>query len=131
MFTGSVIDAASLPLALYDDDCGFCVKSLTWVRRLPVRVEFRAVQAEPVERYGITMDQALESMACVLPGGRVVFGHLAWSEILKTAPAPLAWVGRLMQWPVLSPLCARVYAWVATNRYRLPGGSAACALPPG
>lgn len=31
--------------------------------------------------------------------------------------------------PLIAALEERVYAWVARNRYRLPGSAAACAIP--
>lgn len=100
------------------------------VRRLPFSTDFRPVQTEALERYGITRDQALELMALVNPDGSVVFGHLAWAGILRTGPAPLSWLGWLMQRSPVGPLADRIYRWVAANRYRLPGGSAQCAMPP-
>lgn len=117
------------PVALYDDECGFCTRSIAKVRRLPFNVDYRPLQAEPLAEHGISLDQALELMALVQADGSVVFGHLAWAGILRSGPPPLSWLGWLMQRPPVGPVAQRIYRWVAANRHRLPGGTAACAMP--
>jgi predicted DCC family thiol-disulfide oxidoreductase YuxK len=37
-------------------------------------------------------------------------------------------VGRLIESRPIDPIARSTYAWVAANRHRLPGGTAACEL---
>ena len=45
-------------------------------------------------------------------------------------PKPWRVVGRVMTTGLVDPVARRAYHWVAANRSRMPGGTAACALPP-
>ena len=49
---------------------------------------------------------------------------------LRAAGPGWALLGRLLQLPLVRVLADRVYRVLAANRMRLPGGTAACALPP-
>jgi predicted DCC family thiol-disulfide oxidoreductase YuxK len=115
-------------VALYDADCGFCERSVAVARGLHLAADFVPLQSVDLAKYGITKEQALAEMA-VHDGNRVQFGHHAWATLLKTRWFT-AWLGWLMElWPI-DPLMARLYRWVAANRYRLPGGTSSCELPP-
>ena len=69
-------------------------------------------------------------MAVVDPAVRVDYGHRAFAAILGTGPLPWRVAGRLMTTRLVDPAARRAYHWVATHRSRLPGGTAACAIPP-
>lgn len=114
---------------LFDADCGFCSRCAGVVPRLGCRVEGRALQSVPLGELGVDADRAVREMPVVMPDGRVAWGHHAWAEILRTGPLPLKAAGavlgsRPLEWPA-----SRVYAWVSQNRHRMPGGTAACAMP--
>ncbi len=66
----------------------------------------------------------------VVGGARAVAGARAVTTALRAAGSGWALLGRLLQVPPVSTLAAAVYRLVAANRMRLPGGTAACALPP-
>ena len=59
--------------------------------------------------------------------GNLTGGAEAVNETMK-----LVWWGRpftlLYQIPAIKRLQDRAYRWVADNRYRLPGGTAECAI---
>lgn len=113
---------------LNDADCGFCMRTARLVPRLGVDVDSSTVQAADLDALGVDADRAVVEMPYVHPDGRVDYGHRAFAAILRTGPLPWRVVGRLMTlWPV-EPVAGRVYRWVAANRHRMPGGTAACEL---
>jgi predicted DCC family thiol-disulfide oxidoreductase YuxK len=115
-------------LMLNDADCGFCMRSAALVPRLGVDVDAATIQSVDLSRWGIDEERAYIEMPYVHPDGTVDYGHRAWAAILRTGPLPWRVLGRLMtRWP-LDPVARRSYHWVAANRSRLPGGTAACSL---
>lgn len=117
-------------LMLNDGDCGFCMRSAALVPRLGVDVDASTIQQVDLAALGVDPERAVVEMPYVHPDGRVDYGHRAWAAILATGSLPWRLVGRLMTTRPLDPVSRRVYHWVADNRSRLPGGTAACALPP-
>ncbi|MFT3888380.1 MAG: DUF393 domain-containing protein [Arachnia sp.] len=118
-------------LVLYDADCGFCTTSaraLTspWLRS---EADARPFQAVAVERFGLTVDKCAEKLH-VVDGSRVFVGGRAVAAVLRRSRFPWPAVSWVMTLPGISWVVERVYALVARNRHRLPGGSAACEMPP-
>jgi predicted DCC family thiol-disulfide oxidoreductase YuxK len=126
-FSGSTDGA----LLIFDGDCGFCTSSVNWLRRnLPVMPEAAPYQWTDLGRYGLTTAEASAKLRMVVDG-EVFAGHLAVSAILRHQPtAPWRFAGWLLASPPFSPIGAAVYALVARNRQRLPGGTPACAMRP-
>lgn len=113
---------------LNDADCGFCMRTARYVLRLGVRVDQSTIQDADLEALGVDAERATWEMPYVSTDGTVSYGHRAWAAILRTGPLPWRVVGWLMTTRVVEPLAVRVYHWVAHNRHRLPGGTAACAM---
>lgn len=120
---------AELPVMLHDADCGFCAQCARLVPRLGCRIRVASLQSEDLLALGVDPERAIVEMPVVLSTGRVAWGHQAWAEILLTGPLPLRVIGRVLGARVMRRPAAAVYRWVAGNRHRMPGGSAACALP--
>lgn len=116
-------------LMLNDADCGFCMRTAALVPRLGVDVDASTIQAVDLGALGVDEDRAVVEMPYVHPDGHVDYGHRAFAAILRTGPLPWRVVGRLMTSRPVDPVARRAYHWVAANRSRLPGGTAACALP--
>jgi predicted DCC family thiol-disulfide oxidoreductase YuxK len=115
---------------VYDGDCAFCTSSIRWARRLRLRADaITAYQHADLPALGLTPEQCDEKLQWVADSGRVSSGHEAVARLLLASPLPWRPVGAVLLVPPVSWLAARVYAWVAANRHRLPGGTAACALP--
>lgn len=114
--------APSNPLTvLYDGRCSLCVRSAQALRRLDrdrgrVRtVDFRADQ-EPASRAGID-DEALEgAMHAIHADGRVTKGPDAVRDALRAAG--LGPAAGLLGLPLIGPLFARFYDYIARNRLR-------------
>jgi predicted DCC family thiol-disulfide oxidoreductase YuxK len=116
---------------LYDGDCGFCTTSAAFIeRRIPTRATVIAYQYADLATLGVTEEQAAEELQWVADDGTVSAGHAAIARLLTDAGGLWSVPGRIMLVPPLSWLAAVAYRLTAANRHRLPGGTAACALPP-
>jgi len=110
------------PAILYDGQCGLCINSIKWVRRLDWRRKFvlRDVnQRDAIARDypGLDPTAALEEMHLILPNGRRLAGFLAFREIAKNLPAGwLIWP--LLFIPGVPFVGARVYRLIARHRRR-------------
>ncbi len=135
----------STPLLVFDGDCGFCTTSVLWLERtFPGAFDTVPYQHAPLERLGLhayecrdrlqwlgdpdapnltsrAREQGARAVGALLRvGGRRRGGALG---------ATAAALGALAFVPPTSWVADVLYAWVAANRYRLPGGTPACALP--
>lgn len=118
------------PVLIYDGDCGFCQRSVTVLKRLPVDVDVTAYQFADLELYGTTAERASYEVLLVDRSGRVHGGAQAIARLLVSAGGIYAAAGWLMRTPPVRWLAAAVYRLIANNRQRMPGGTVACALPP-
>ena len=118
-------------LVLYDADCGFCTTSSRamtnrWFR---ADAEARSFQSVNLDDFGLTVDKCAEKLH-VVDGTRVFVGGAAISAVLRRSRLPWPAIGRVLALPGIRVLVEWVYGLVARNRHRLPGGSAACEMPP-
>ncbi|QUH04916.1 DUF393 domain-containing protein [Saccharopolyspora erythraea] len=119
----------SVPVLVYDGDCGFCTRSARLVERLPVRVRLVPWQEADLAALRITEDRARHEIVWVDTSGRRFGGAAAVAELLKDCRGVWPLLGHLMSLPVLRFLAHAAYRLVAANRYRLPGSTPACRLP--
>jgi predicted DCC family thiol-disulfide oxidoreductase YuxK len=129
------VAARTRPLVIFDGDCGFCTTSATWIARRLHRANGPDASLVPRQRValeplGTTDERASREVLWVGIDGAVHGGAEALARWLRFRGGPYGWLGRLLQAPVVSGLAAGAYRLVAANRYRLPGGTPACALPP-
>jgi predicted DCC family thiol-disulfide oxidoreductase YuxK len=120
------------PVLVYDGDCGICTKLSRVARRLvmPEGGTVAASQELDLAAYGLTEEQCLEALQFVDVHGRA---HAAQDAVARLLLAGAVWwkpVGALLLAPGVNAVAGAGYSWVARNRYRLPGASEACALPP-
>ena len=119
------------PVLVYDGDCGFCTRSAALARRvLPADCAVVPWQGADLAAVGTTAERARREALWVPRTGEVVGGARAVAAALREAGSGWALLGRLLQLPPIGLLADAVYRVVAANRMRLPGGTAACALPP-
>ncbi|MEV0237973.1 DUF393 domain-containing protein [Nonomuraea sp. NPDC050786] len=121
-------------LFIYDGDCGFCTRSVTWLLgRVRPAAEARAYQRTDLAAFGTTATRARHEALWVTRDARgrtsVRGGVQAFAALLRTGGPPWRAAGLLLATPPISWVAMVVYRLVATNRYRLPGGTAACAVP--
>lgn len=120
----------SMPVLIYDGDCGFCTRSVRLVERLPVSVRITPWQTTDLAALGTTRARAEREVVWVGTDGRISGGAAAVADLLRSARFPFSLVGRALGLPVVRTLAALVYRVVAANRSRLPGMTPACQLPP-
>ncbi|MGY1591708.1 thiol-disulfide oxidoreductase DCC family protein [Geodermatophilus sp. SYSU D00708] len=119
------------PVLVYDGDCGFCTRAAEVARRLlPPDAAVTPWQSADLASLGVTPARARREVLWVSRTGRVAGGARAVAEALRAAGGPWAVLGVVLLVPPLSWAAAGVYRLVAANRMRLPGGTAACAVPP-
>jgi predicted DCC family thiol-disulfide oxidoreductase YuxK len=106
---------------LYDGQCGLCRASVARAQRFNGKqtIEFLDLHApDAASRFPhVDRAQAMKAMTAVDSSGRTYSGVDAWAYVAALLPGwrALAPVVRL---PGIHFLSARIYAWVARNRYR-------------
>ena len=128
---------ASLPILVFDGDCGFCTTSARFLVRWVVRRHRHSAgpssepSVQPWQRLdlaelGLTPDQCRTAVQWVGKDGQVASGHEAIAEVLRAGHPLWRPVGALMVAPGLSRLAGCLYSWISDHRYALPGGTPAC-----
>jgi predicted DCC family thiol-disulfide oxidoreductase YuxK len=119
------------PVLVFDGDCGFCTKSVQAIERwLDPDVEITAWQYADLHELGVTEERARREVLLVTPTGDVYGGAEAFAKLLAHRRGVWSVPGAVMQIPPVNLLAAQAYHLIAENRYKLPGGTPACALPP-
>jgi predicted DCC family thiol-disulfide oxidoreductase YuxK len=118
------------PILLFDGDCGFCTTSARFIERhVPSTAEILAYQFADLEALGTTADRASREVLWVR-GDRVRGGAQAIAGLLIDAGGLWRVLGLVIRLPPFRWIAAGVYHLITVNRFRLPGGTPACALPP-
>jgi predicted DCC family thiol-disulfide oxidoreductase YuxK len=114
---------------VFDGDCAFCSACAAFIqRRIPTPAAVVPWQRTDLARWGLTAADCQQAVMWV-DGRPAVAGPVAIAALLRSSRGawrPLGWL--LGRRPVLW-LAWPVYRWVARHRERMPGGTAACALP--
>ncbi|MGC9667909.1 thiol-disulfide oxidoreductase DCC family protein [Planosporangium sp. 12N6] len=120
---------------VYDGDCAFCSTCARFIeRRIHTPAFVAAWQRLDLAALGLSDERCADAVQWVGADGEVAAGPSAIARLLRQAGGVS---GRLVWRPAGAVLGTRpalavawpVYRWVARNRHRLPGGTAACALP--
>jgi predicted DCC family thiol-disulfide oxidoreductase YuxK len=121
---------SSVPVLIFDGDCGFCTTTANWIKKnSKVALEIAPYQWTELGQYGLTAEEAAAKVQVVV-GDKVFAGHYCMSKLLLIQPnILLKLVGAVMVLPGLDSISAKVYEWIAANRQKLPGGTPACKLP--
>lgn len=115
-------------MLVYDGDCAFCRRCAHVLERIGPDAEIVPWQLVDLAEMGITEQQASDAVRWVQIDGTVRSGHEAIAAILSTAGGVWKIIGHTVLLPGISWVAAKVYRLVAENRYRLPGGTPACAV---
>ena len=136
-----VSTATSLPILVFDGECGFCTTSARflahWVFRgrstspAPSARSAGEPSIEPWQRLdlaelGLTPDQCRAAVQWVDEDGQVTSGQIAIAAALRAGHPVWRPVGALLVAPGFSWVAEYLYGWVAGHRYALPGGTPAC-----
>ncbi len=118
------------PVLLFDGDCAFCTRCAGLLERIGPDAEIVPWQFAELTELGVTEEQASEAVQWVAADGAVSSGHEAIAAVLGRAGRLWRALGRTLLLPGLSWVAAKAYRVIADNRYRLPGGTPACAVDP-
>ncbi|MGI8662464.1 MAG: thiol-disulfide oxidoreductase DCC family protein [Acidimicrobiales bacterium] len=118
------------PVLVYDGDCAFCTRCAAWVvRRLPPGAAVEPWQALELDDLGLTEAEVADAAWWVAGDGTRSSGHAAIGQALVAIGGVWGLVGRALLVPPGSWLARPVYAFVARNRSKMPGGTPACEQP--
>lgn len=126
----SYVSVRERPVLLYDGDCAFCTKCAGVLKRIGPDAEIVPWQFADLTELGVTEAEASDAVQWVGVDRTVRSGHEAIAAALRRAGWFWGVVGRALLLPGVSWIAAKVYRLVADNRYRLPGGTPACAVDP-
>ena len=114
---------------LFDGDCAFCTSCARFIeRRIPTTARVIAWQFADLDRLGVTAEAAEAAVQWIPSAGPVTSGPAAIADLLRDAGSYWRPLGLLLgRRPVLR-VAWPAYRWIARNRHRLPGGTAACSL---
>jgi predicted DCC family thiol-disulfide oxidoreductase YuxK len=107
-------------MIIYDGQCGFCARSIDWLRRVDCfhRFEFFDSHDELVVKAKfptIKTEDMAETMLAVTERGAGYKGFYAFRRLIWASP--LLWAAApLFYFPGSSFLGTRFYAWIARNR---------------
>ncbi|MBB0231097.1 thiol-disulfide oxidoreductase DCC family protein [Streptomyces calidiresistens] len=118
------------PVLVFDGDCGFCSASAAFAERhVRPRCEIVPRQFADLRALGVTAERAEYEVLWVTPSGAVYGGADAVARALLSAGRGWAVPGTVLTLPPVRWVARRLYRLIADNRHRMPGGTAACALP--
>ncbi|OKI03479.1 thiol-disulfide oxidoreductase [Streptomyces sp. CB02923] len=119
------------PVLVYDGDCGFCTTCVRFAeRRIRPRCTITAWQFADLAALGVTEERAGHEVLWITPAGTVYGGAQAVAKLLMSARGGWAVPGALLTLPLVRQAARAVYRLIADNRHRMPGGTAACSMPP-
>jgi predicted DCC family thiol-disulfide oxidoreductase YuxK len=118
------------PTFVFDGDCSFCTVCANFVTRwIPTRAEVVPWQRVDLTALGVTREQALQAVQWVEPGRPALAGPEAIGALLRSSNLFWKPFGWLLALPPVRAVAWPLYRLIARNRHRLPGGTAACAMP--
>lgn len=119
------------PALVFDGDCAFCSRCADVARRiLPADCRVLPWQLADLDSIAVPAERARTEVLWIARDGTVSGGATAVAMALRAAGGFWAAVGLLLSLPPLRWVTPAAYRLVAANRYRLPGGTAACRVPP-
>jgi len=95
---------------------------------VPTAVPVQPWQFVDIDAFGLTAHEC-DTAVQLVDGTRRVAGPAAIAALLRTSHPGWRLVGRILGTRIATALTWPFYRWVARNRDRMPGGTAACALP--
>ncbi|GAB2739475.1 thiol-disulfide oxidoreductase DCC family protein [Kitasatospora kifunensis] len=135
MVTEEALIRGADPVLIFDGDCAFCSSCVRLAERyLRQTLASGGWTAKPLQfadlaALGVTKERAEREVLWVTPSGEVFGGAQAVAKLLLRSGNIWAYLGAVLTLAPVRPIAAVLYRLVARYRHRLPGGTAACALP--
>jgi hypothetical protein len=121
----------SLPVFLYDDDCGVCQQGTSTIReKIAPPIPIRPYQSVDTASLGVSDELLSEGPVLVRADGTASVGPAAMAGLLRSSKRPYRWIGTGMDLPGIRHVLAAVGPHMYRQRHRLPGASGSCAVPP-
>ncbi|MGY0005494.1 thiol-disulfide oxidoreductase DCC family protein [Micromonospora sp. I033] len=115
---------------VYDGDCAFCTRCARVIERwIPTRARVLPWQFADLDALGLTAAECEEAVQWVGGDGVRAAGPDAIARLLGDSNPMWRIAGAGLRLPPVRAAAWPAYRWVARNRHRLPGGTAACAVP--
>ncbi|MGC4893383.1 thiol-disulfide oxidoreductase DCC family protein [Micromonospora sp. DT31] len=115
---------------VYDGDCAFCTSCARFVeRRVPTGARVVPWQFADLAALGLTEAECEEAVQWVDADGSRAAGPDAVARLLGDSGPLWRLTGAGLRLAPVRAAAWPAYRWVARNRHRMPGGTAACALP--
>ncbi|KAB1910626.1 thiol-disulfide oxidoreductase DCC family protein [Micromonospora sp. AMSO31t] len=115
---------------VYDGDCAFCTKCARIIERwIPTRARVLPWQFADLDALGLTVAECDGAVQWVGADGVRAAGPDAIARLLGDSNPLWRTAGAGLRFPPVRAAAWPAYRWVARNRHRLPGGTAACAVP--
>ncbi|MFC0029110.1 thiol-disulfide oxidoreductase DCC family protein [Micromonospora chaiyaphumensis] len=115
---------------VYDGDCAFCTQCARVIERwIPTGARVLPWQFADLDALGLTAAECEEAVQWVGADGVRAAGPDAIARLLGDSNALWRVAGAGLRFPPVRAAAWPAYRWVARNRHRLPGGTAACAVP--
>jgi predicted DCC family thiol-disulfide oxidoreductase YuxK len=119
------------PTFVFDGDCAFCTMCARFVERwVPTPATVVPWQFADLGSLGVSRAAAIEAVQWASPGAPVLAGPDAIAALLRSSNVLWKPIGWLLGLKPVSVMAWPLYRWISRNRHRLPGGTAACAVPP-
>ena len=119
------------PTFVFDGDCAFCSSCARFIeQRIRPAADVVAWQFGDLGALGLTEEQVGSSVWFVAEGRAPSAGPAAIADMLKRSGVLWRAAGAVLGLRPVTALAWPLYRWIARNRDRMPGGTAACALPP-
>ncbi|MET8281929.1 DUF393 domain-containing protein [Micromonospora sp. NPDC005174] len=115
---------------VYDGDCAFCTTCAEFIeRRIPTSARVVPWQFADLDALGLSVAECEEAVQWVGADATRAAGPDAIAKLLAASGPLWRVAGAGLRFPPVRLVAWPVYRWVARNRHRLPGGTAACSLP--
>lgn len=118
-------------LIIYDGDCGFCTTSVRKLRgilgkKAPSAATF---QSQQLDLFGLSIAEVQREMKYVDTNGEIWGGASAFMRVFHDAKGIWRLISTFMSLPLVKQSSVVIYRKIAKNRQKMPGATAACALP--
>ncbi|TYB99091.1 DUF393 domain-containing protein [Micromonospora sp. WP24] len=115
---------------VYDGDCAFCTRCAEFIeRRIPTSARVLPWQFADLAALGLTEAECEQAVQWVGVDGVRAAGPDAIARLLGDSGPLWRIPGAVLRFPPVRAAAWPAYRWVARNRHRMPGGTAACAVP--
>lgn len=113
---------------LYDGDCGFCSRTVRWLRARGDGLVAAPSHSVDLDEVGLTDEQVTTEVWWIAADGTAQGGHRAIGMALWSLGGAWVAAGRFLVLEPVGIVAGPIYAAIARNRHRMPGATDACRI---